>query len=102
MENVVGLLMRKEPKRILDTLLVKLISDNYDDVQVIYTRKTDVFVEVYKRAVIANNNHADLFFNFLMFFLIWNTSPIISLAIFLWFQNISMKARHLFISTYFP
>lgn len=29
MENVVGLLMRKEPKRILDTLLVKLISDNY-------------------------------------------------------------------------
>lgn len=29
MENVVGLLMRKEPKRILDTLLLKLISDNY-------------------------------------------------------------------------
>lgn len=29
MENVVGLVMRKEPKRILDTLLVKLISDNY-------------------------------------------------------------------------
>ena len=41
--------------------LGKLISDNFDDVQVIYTRKTDVFVEVYKRAVIANNNHADLF-----------------------------------------
>lgn len=41
--------------------LGKLISDNYPDVQVIYTRKTDVFVEVYKRAVIANNNHADLF-----------------------------------------
>ena len=41
--------------------LGKLISENYDDVQVIYTRKTDVFVEVYKRAVIANNNHADLF-----------------------------------------
>ena len=39
----------------------KLISDNFEDVQVIYTRKTDVFVEVYKRAVIANNNHADLF-----------------------------------------
>lgn len=29
MENVAGLLMRKEPKRILDTLLVKLISENY-------------------------------------------------------------------------
>ena len=41
--------------------LGKLISENFDDVQVIYTRKTDVFVEVYKRAVIANNNHADLF-----------------------------------------
>jgi N-acetylmuramoyl-L-alanine amidase len=41
--------------------LGKLINDNFDDVQVIYTRKTDVFVEVYKRAVIANNNHADLF-----------------------------------------
>lgn len=41
--------------------LGKLVSDNFDDVQVIYTRSTDVFVEVYKRAVIANNNHADLF-----------------------------------------
>ena len=41
--------------------LGKLISDNFDDVQVIYTRKTDVTLEVYKRAVIANNNHADLF-----------------------------------------
>lgn len=41
--------------------LGKLISDNYSDVQVIYTRKTDATVEVYKRAVIANNNHADLF-----------------------------------------
>ena len=29
MENVVGLLMRKESKRILDTLFVKLISNNY-------------------------------------------------------------------------
>ena len=41
--------------------LGKLITDNYKDVQVIYTRKTDVFVEVYRRAEIANNNHADLF-----------------------------------------
>ncbi|MEG2070269.1 MAG: N-acetylmuramoyl-L-alanine amidase, partial [Bacteroidales bacterium] len=38
-----------------------LISSNYDNVQVIYTRKSDVTVEVYKRAVIANTNHADLF-----------------------------------------
>lgn len=41
--------------------LGKLISDNYDDVQVIYTRKTDVAVELYKRAQLANNNQADLF-----------------------------------------
>ncbi len=31
------------------------------DVEVIYTRKSDVFVELYKRAAIANNNKADLF-----------------------------------------
>ena len=41
--------------------LGKLITDNCKDVQVIYTRKTDTFVEVYRRAEIANNNHADLF-----------------------------------------
>jgi N-acetylmuramoyl-L-alanine amidase len=31
------------------------------DVEVIYTRKTDVFVELYKRAKIANDNKASLF-----------------------------------------
>ncbi len=41
--------------------LGKLISENCPDVQVIYTRKTDVFVELYRRAQIANNAHADLF-----------------------------------------
>ncbi|MDR2127267.1 MAG: N-acetylmuramoyl-L-alanine amidase [Prevotellaceae bacterium] len=38
-----------------------LISKNFPDVEVIYTRKTDVFVEVGERGNIANRNHADLF-----------------------------------------
>jgi N-acetylmuramoyl-L-alanine amidase len=37
------------------------IEENFNDVKVIYTRKTDVFVELYKRAEIANSNKADLF-----------------------------------------
>jgi N-acetylmuramoyl-L-alanine amidase len=41
--------------------LGKLISDNYEDVTVIYTRKGDETVEIYKRAEIANKNKADLF-----------------------------------------
>lgn len=39
----------------------KLISENLKDVEVIYTRKTDVFVELYRRARIANEAKADLF-----------------------------------------
>lgn len=39
----------------------KLISQNCPNVKVIYTRSTDVFVELYRRAQIANDNHADLF-----------------------------------------
>lgn len=38
-----------------------LITANCPDVKVIYTRKTDVFVELYQRAEIANKNRADLF-----------------------------------------
>lgn len=39
----------------------KLIEENCKNVKVIYTRKTDVFVELYKRADIANKASADMF-----------------------------------------
>jgi N-acetylmuramoyl-L-alanine amidase len=41
--------------------LGKLIEDNLKDVEVIYTRKVDKFVELRERANIANKNKADLF-----------------------------------------
>jgi len=39
----------------------RLVEQNCPDVRVIYTRKTDRFVELYRRAEIANNAKADLF-----------------------------------------
>jgi N-acetylmuramoyl-L-alanine amidase len=39
----------------------KLVEKNCRDVEVVYTRKTDVFLELNERAAIANNNRADLF-----------------------------------------
>ncbi len=37
------------------------IKTAFPDIEIIYTRKTDVFVELYKRAKIANDHKADLF-----------------------------------------
>ena len=39
----------------------RMVEQNCPDVKVIYTRKTDTFVELYRRAEIANKNKADLF-----------------------------------------
>lgn len=41
--------------------LGKFIEDNMPDMRVIYTRNTDVFVELQERAEVANKNKADLF-----------------------------------------
>ena len=39
----------------------RMVERNCPSVKVIYTRKTDKFVELYRRAEIANQNKADLF-----------------------------------------
>lgn len=55
---------RSKEKDIVLDISLKLgeyIKQHLPDVKVIYTRTTDEFVEFYRRAEIANENHADLF-----------------------------------------
>lgn len=53
----------KEKDVVLDIALKvgQYIEENCEDVKVIYTRKTDKFVQLWKRTDIANKNDADLF-----------------------------------------
>ncbi len=53
--------MEKDVVLAIALKLGKYIEENFNDVNVIYTRTTDVFVPLYKRAEIANENDADLF-----------------------------------------
>ncbi len=53
----------REKDIVLDVALKlgSYINQNFPDVKVIYTRKNDTFIPLYKRAQIANKNNADLF-----------------------------------------
>lgn len=53
--------MEKDVTLSISLKLGGYIEKNFTDVKVIYTRSTDTFVELYKRAQIANDNKADLF-----------------------------------------
>jgi len=41
--------------------LGELVEENFKDVKVVYTRKTDKYLTLQERADVVNNNHADLF-----------------------------------------
>jgi len=61
--GAIGFLKTKEKDVALSLALKlgQLINTYYPDVKVVYTRSTDVFVELFQRAKIANDNKADLF-----------------------------------------
>jgi N-acetylmuramoyl-L-alanine amidase len=53
--------MEKDVVLAIGLKLGKYIEENLPDIRVIYTRKTDEFIPLYRRAEIANENNADLF-----------------------------------------
>lgn len=61
--GAIGYLKTKEKDITLSIAfkLGNLIKNEYPEIKVVYTRQTDVFVELYHRAKIANDNKADLF-----------------------------------------
>jgi len=62
MPGAVGKLSKEKDINLKVALRVgKLISENFEEVTVIYTRKSDETVELYKRAEMANKSKADLF-----------------------------------------
>ena len=55
---------KSKEKNLALSIALKLgnyIEENIPGVKVIYTRKTDVFIELFKRAEVANKNNADVF-----------------------------------------
>lgn len=56
-----GIYKEKEINLGVATMLGELIEQNFKDVKVVYTRKKDVFVDLNKRADIANKARANLF-----------------------------------------
>ncbi|TND08902.1 MAG: N-acetylmuramoyl-L-alanine amidase [Bacteroidetes bacterium] len=56
-----GIAKEKDVALAIALRLGKYIEDNFKDVKVVYTRKTDVFIELNERAAIANRNNAQLF-----------------------------------------
>ena len=59
--TVVGKAREKDIVLDIALKLGKYIKDKLPEVRVIYTRKTDIFIPLFERSVIANKNNADLF-----------------------------------------
>lgn len=59
--GAVGKTLKEKDINLRVALALGKILDNETDIKVVYTRKTDVFVELSERANIANRNKADLF-----------------------------------------